>query len=883
MTFDFICHGSGEAMYLVLNAVATFFNGKGAAKSGFGMLFNSVTTVGVAAIAYSLATNLQLMATLKRLTGLFFVVFLLNNISADVRIVDKITNSQSKVVANVPYVLASTISVSSQVGNFLAEKFDSLFAMPYSSKYTESGLVMSSKVLAQASKMQIPDPVLNQHMKQFVSECVIFNGITKGKFTMNDLNQSKDVWAYLKDRVSPRFGFRYGKEYLSCQQIANKIDAEWDSVLKKAPLAYGLAKDSKSKRVQIELRADIASSYAFLTKVSQDAGTIMRQNIMRNMIDAGALSSLERDDPQAAIQAYSAARAKTSQESSMKLIGMIGSGFLTPLKIVIEALFYGIFPIVAVIALLPGGLQVAKTYLIALFWIQSWAPLYAILNMVMTVYGRKTALSTLNACGTKGFIGLQAVGALGEASSSVVAAASSAIPYIPMLSYLIFKSGAGALTQLSTSMMMQANSAAGAAAEEGLTGRYSLSSTNFDTHQLHNTGGFRFDNNADVRAFGAVTTQGSSGELRTVHQNNIVDNIDPAISSIGGRVSLSETVSASCQSAADESHRHSISDSQSSQFSYSSALDKFKKIDDVRSNSLSVDNNATHTESSNKGSAISKLNAMNEQLANELGMSESSAKSMAASVKAGTPFSSIIGSGGSLSGEFRTSKDFHDKVSVAKNFMENNNYDETFRAAVDEAKTISERAGDSELKSLSTGVVADYKEAQQYSESSTNALAKEKHYRDMSQFVESNSSSHEANLNQDFGKYLQNKYGSDTPTVLLDSKLKTSEMKSFANDYIDKPIAQHLHNKNDIEQTYNDHAVKFNKDNVLKQQDDNNEKVVNLASDTGKLGKIETGLSKQVDANLKSAKGKLQEKSSEFIGRMDAEAQKYVDKLDGKK
>jgi conjugal transfer mating pair stabilization protein TraG len=68
---------------------------------------------------------------------------------------------------------------------------------------------------------------------------------------------------------------------------------------------------------------------------------------------------------------------------------------LSVLKIVVEVMFYGIFPIIAVIAVLPGGFSVVKKYVIALFWIQSWAPLYSILNMLVNIYGRAKSMGAV--------------------------------------------------------------------------------------------------------------------------------------------------------------------------------------------------------------------------------------------------------------------------------------------------------------------------------------------------------------------------------------------------------------------------------------------------------------------------------------------------------
>ena len=110
--------------------------------------------------------------------------------------------------------------------------------------------------------------------------------------------------------------------------------------------------------------------------------------MMINALEDGLISFNQVTDASAAITGYAATRAQEQQKTAYALQGKMASLSLSVLKIVVEVMFYGIFPIIAIIAVLPGGFIVVKKYIIALFWIQSWAPLYSILNMLVNIFGR---------------------------------------------------------------------------------------------------------------------------------------------------------------------------------------------------------------------------------------------------------------------------------------------------------------------------------------------------------------------------------------------------------------------------------------------------------------------------------------------------------------
>ena len=92
---------------------------------------------------------------------------------------------------------------------------------------------------------------------------------------------------------------------------------------------------------------------------------------------------------------YAATKALLQQRTAYAVAGEIAAKTLPLFKNVIEALSYALFIFIVVLALLPNGYKILLTYCGILVWTQLWAPLYAVLNLVMTLYGKSETKSLI--------------------------------------------------------------------------------------------------------------------------------------------------------------------------------------------------------------------------------------------------------------------------------------------------------------------------------------------------------------------------------------------------------------------------------------------------------------------------------------------------------
>ena len=84
------------------------------------------------------------------------------------------------------------------------------------------------------------------------------------------------------------------------------------------------------------------------------------------------------------------AQSLRSTSDSYKLMARIAESTMPKVRNAIEMVQYAIFPVFLLFVVLSGhqATGVIKSYASSLFWIQLWAPLYAVMNFIITMYSR---------------------------------------------------------------------------------------------------------------------------------------------------------------------------------------------------------------------------------------------------------------------------------------------------------------------------------------------------------------------------------------------------------------------------------------------------------------------------------------------------------------
>ncbi|VAX09030.1 hypothetical protein MNBD_ALPHA03-2094, partial [hydrothermal vent metagenome] len=143
-----------------------------------------------------------------------------------------------------------------------------------------------------------------------------------------------------------------------------------------------------------------------------------------------------------------------------------------------QLLIYGMFPFFLILMFTPAAGKALMFYLKALFWLQLWAPLYALLNLIMVSYSANTgiAVATLATGGQE--LTLATTTALGAVNADIASIASYMAWMIPLISWGVVNAGAGmSMSMLASGLGAITQQAGARAAAEVSQGNLSMGNT----------------------------------------------------------------------------------------------------------------------------------------------------------------------------------------------------------------------------------------------------------------------------------------------------------------------------------------------------------------------------------------------------------------------
>jgi conjugal transfer mating pair stabilization protein TraG len=452
--YEIVTQGGGEILWKCLNAIAMLSKG-----GIFGTFVFIFLYIAVICYSYMVAINQDIVGVSKKLAASLVIVAVMLAPSTRVLVTDKVTYFQ-KSVDNVPYLLALSAYVASNVGQAMAYEYDLSFQEPGFSRYTETGMNMYSSIITKISEARLPSTSQSADMKNFVSQCLIYD-LALGKYPLEELMNTPDPLKFITEHTSSQRGIILAqegkKQLIPCNRALQKLmtgkkDYLAEYVMKAAAELFPGFK-GRPEDLGRMLALSIGDAYSYLAQEGAKAEEILRINMLRNLI-----RDWQGDHDPA--MAYALAHAEQNQGFSFKIMGKMAGNFLPILKIIIEVLIIGIFPIVAVLSIMPGGINILKKYLFMFFWVELWPVLFTILNMVFVTYAKYRSGAV-----TEGGLNLGNISALAEVNDNISSFAGYAMGLIPWLSFMVVQ-GAASIGQLATSMIGATQSSVGSAAEK---------------------------------------------------------------------------------------------------------------------------------------------------------------------------------------------------------------------------------------------------------------------------------------------------------------------------------------------------------------------------------------------------------------------------------
>lgn len=519
MAVEIITSGGGQTLYYIFNAIAAITGG-----DSFMSLIKVSLGFAVVWISFKTAFALPFVDNLKW----FMTYLVLYNAmllpKETVLITDTFDSTFAATVDNVPLGIAEIGSYTSQIGSGIAKLFDQNFGLPNDLQYSNNGFLFGSKLLNDASKLKINNSELSSNMEQFITECVFYD-IAFGKYTVDQLKSADDLWSFLTEsnNQSQLRMFTYttagNRQYVTCAEGANKISAQWNSEIN-YQMAY-LYRRNFSTVTSDVAAANYISSYIqsagnYLMNNSKSSTDIIRQNMMINAMNDSSYSYGSSD-----VSGYSSLIAQSESQSNFQMLARMAEKWVPLFRIVIEAILYGIFPFLFLIFLLPSGHKVFMTYVSAFIWIQSWAPLYAILHLCMML-GTKLSISFAG-----GSQNLDNFATLNDINGDTAIIAGAAIMFIPLITLKLLpfaQSGLASIGNLTGAILAPASTAASAAAHETSRGNFSAGNSSYDNHNFDNVSAHKFDTAFSNQNYGG-NIQNSDGSI-SKYTGDGIEHID---------------------------------------------------------------------------------------------------------------------------------------------------------------------------------------------------------------------------------------------------------------------------------------------------------------------------------------------------------------------
>ncbi|KXS30706.1 MAG: Uncharacterized protein AWT59_3168, partial [Candidatus Gallionella acididurans] len=317
------------------------------------------------------------------------------------------TGTQGRItVANVPLGLASFASSVSHIGDWLTRSFETTFALPSDIQFRLHGTLWGQRVQEEMLHTKFTNSILTSNLLEFYRECVVPEYAT-GYIVASDLAKSNDIWTYLSGKTNPgrlvtigavpgstpvagTYGCDIAYGFLTTQIAfvnTDQINSIGSYLFPGVPTAAANA----------AIQGSIQTSTNYILGISSSAVNTVRQTAMSNfMIDAQYMLPAQIGDAAGAASNLAQAQAIRSTSDSYNLMAKLATSTMPKVKNIVEIVQYSVFPIIMLIVMLCGhkGGLVLKAYVMSLFWVQLWPPLYAVLHLVMTVHAQDLATMT---------------------------------------------------------------------------------------------------------------------------------------------------------------------------------------------------------------------------------------------------------------------------------------------------------------------------------------------------------------------------------------------------------------------------------------------------------------------------------------------------------
>lgn len=393
-------------------------------------------------------------------TVLFFMIAFVPRVT--VNVVD-VRALSAKAVENVPIGVGFTAGLTSTVGKWLAEAFETAFADVDAERFTKFGAAFPERVVQAIHKTGPILPETRALLDPFVEHCITPELLDdEGK--LMELMNSTNLLATIGQAgwVNPsRFILANGKPlYCDAALVKLKTHLTANEIPAQEKLLFTKLSGSETALVEAALRKAIPEAQALLLGTSMAMNESLQHSMLMTAVPEGVLRTAGKDgSPIAASVQLSKSQGNMASEIAFRTMSEIASAFLPKLRNILEFIVIAAFPIVflLVVAMGPSGGIVIRAYFTLFVWLMLWAPLAAVVNYLLVHIDANPMNRLVEQFGG---VTMQSADLIRDLGASSQAMAGYLILLIPVVSFMLARASEMSASSLASSVMAPAGSAA---------------------------------------------------------------------------------------------------------------------------------------------------------------------------------------------------------------------------------------------------------------------------------------------------------------------------------------------------------------------------------------------------------------------------------------
>lgn len=482
MNFEIITFAGGDWLRTVFNSIAMIFG-----NGDYWLALRSIAIATFLGIMLKVAFSRDGLHNVRYMLALLFFVYTVLIPKVNVIITDKAVPANSAVVANVPIGVAALASISSQFGFWLSKAIEVTTTMPNQAKYSVTGYAFYSQLMDSLNGIRITNPNTIESYRQFFNSCIIVDGIGHKRFTFDDLMSAGNLDQFLRANVNNNVaGFTYtttagNKSFQYCVDGYNLISQDLTSSVDDAIREAAIPFTDRYKSVEnanLLVQNSMTEIMKTFTNTAQSKGAISKQYMLYNELDT-SVSRMAAEVSDDSMQNYIIAKANLERTKSFNAVGRIAADKLPLLKIILEGIIYGAFPLIVMIALVAPA-AVSITYTKAVVWISLWTPIFALLHTAQS-YFAVNHLQSLTALNNG--LSPNAISGLNHYLSEASDTAGYLMVSLPIITWLFLSASGAMLASLTSRLAQGYEKSAEGAANETVDGRGSANGKDWKYEQ----------------------------------------------------------------------------------------------------------------------------------------------------------------------------------------------------------------------------------------------------------------------------------------------------------------------------------------------------------------------------------------------------------------